>query len=77
MVSHVHNSKYEHNIALCSFIGSLYFEVWLIVLWRNGEGRDKVVWSKSFEISIEVVNGSLQGKIVKRGRAFSSWIGFR
>lgn len=34
------------------------------------------VESKSFEISIEEVNGCLQGKIVERGRGFSNWIRF-
>ena len=34
------------------------------------------VESKSFEISLESVKGKVFGKIVKRGRGYSSWIRF-
>ena len=36
----------------------------------------EAIESKSFEISIEEVNGDLLGKVVERDRSFSSWIRF-
>lgn len=44
------------------------------------ESRGGKCWfgveSKSFEISLELVKGKAVGKIVERGRGFSSWIIF-